>query len=305
MDVLTVIAEADPQACVDYQTMSEIEDFEWHMRKVPGIESVRALPDVAKRINAGWNEGSMKWRIIPRNRDVLAQSVAYVPTSSGLLNDDCSVLPVLIFTSDHKASTIARIVDAVKSFNPESAARKVAFRLATGNVGVMAATNEVVSAAQYPILAYVFAAVIVLCFLSYRSVTGTLCIVIPLALVSLLTYALMAALGIGLKVYTLPVVALGIGIGVDYGIYIYSRLRSILAAGEPLPLAYEHTLRITGSGVVFTAVTLAMGVVVWVFSPLEFQADMGILLTFMFILNMLGAVFLLPALVCWLTRRNA
>jgi predicted RND superfamily exporter protein len=171
-----------------------------------------------------------------------------------------------------------------------------------GNVGVMAATNEVVAAAQFPILAYVFAAVIVLCLLTFRSVSATLCIVLPLALVSLLTYALMAVLGIGLKVSTLPVVALGIGIGVDYGIYIYSRLRSILATGEPLANAYEYALRISGSGVVFTGVTLAVGVATWIFAPLKFQADMGILLTFMFLLNMLGAIFLLPALRCWLSR---
>lgn len=302
IDVLTVIAETIPQGCTDYHVMSEIDAFEWHMRDVPGVESVLALPDLAKRINAGWNEGNMKWRAIARNKDVLAQAVAYVPTGTGLLNDDCSVIPVSLFTSDHRASTIARIVEAVKAFEPETKSRKVLFRLATGNVGVMAATNEVVRATQYPILAYVFAAVVALCLVSFRSLTGTLCIVLPLALVSLLTYALMAALGIGLKVSTLPVVALGIGIGVDYGIYIYSRLRSLLAMGEALPIAYEHTLRIAGSGVVFTAITLAMGVVVWVFSPLKFQADMGILLTFMFLLNMLGAIFLLPALACWLRR---
>jgi predicted RND superfamily exporter protein len=305
MDVLTVIGETIPQGCIDYDVMSEIDAFEWYMREVPGIESVRALPDVAKHINAGWNEGSMKWRVIPRNKNMLAQAVAYVPTGTGLLNDDCSVIPVSLFTSDHKASTIARIVDAVKDFVPDTDSRQVMFRLATGNVGLMAATNEVVNAAQYPILAYVFIAVITLCVVSFRSLVGTLCIVLPLALVSLLTYALMAALGIGLKVSTLPVVALGIGIGVDYGIYIYSRLRSILATGEPLAKAYEHTLRITGSGVVFTAITLAMGVVVWIFSPLKFQADMGILLTFMFLLNMLGAIFLLPALFCWLTRSRS
>jgi predicted RND superfamily exporter protein len=112
----------------------------------------------------------------------------------------------------------------------------------------------------------------------------------------------MAVLGIGLKVSTLPIVALGAGIGVDYGIYIYSRLRSILATGEPLAKAYEHTLRIAGSGVVFTAITLAAGVATWIFAPLQFQADMGILLTFMFLLNMLGAIFLLPALACWLSK---
>ncbi len=302
VDALTVIIETIPQGCVDYRVMTEIDDFQWRMRNVPGVHSVAGLPDVAKRVNAGWNEGSMKWRVLPRNQHMLAQSIAHVPSSSELLNNDCSVMPVTLFTSDHKAATIARIVEAIKVFEKESDSDNLSFRLATGNVAVMAATNEVISAAQYPILGYVFAAVIALCLLGFRSVAASVCIVAPLALVSLLTYALMAVLEIGLKASTLPVVALGIGIGVDYGIYIYSRLRSMLATGEPLVKAYEHTLRATGSGVVFTAITLAAGVATWIFAPLKFQADMGILLTFMFLLNMLGAIFLLPALACWLSR---
>ena len=243
----------------------------------------------------------MKWWVLPRNKDMLVNTVAQVPSSTGLLNGDCSVMPVTLFTTDHKATTIVGIVDAVKAFEDSTVSHNISFRIGTGNVAVMAATNEVVSAAQYPILAYVFAAVSVLCLISFRSVMAALCIVLPLALVSLLTYALMAVLGIGLKVSTLPVVALGAGIGVDYGIYIYSRLGSIVAMGEPLAKAYEHTLRIAGSGVVITAITLAAGVATWIFAPLQFQADMGILLTFMFLLNMLGAIFLLPALACWLS----
>ncbi|GMQ76921.1 MAG: MMPL family transporter [Gammaproteobacteria bacterium] len=305
VDALTVIGETVPQGCVDYRVMTEIDNFQWYMRNVPGVQSVTGLPDLAKLIHAGWNEGSMKWRVLPRNRDMLAQSVAPVASNTGLLNSDCSVMPVTLFTSDHKATTIARIVEEVEAFEKRSKSRNLSFRLGTGNVAVMAATNEVVSAAQFPILGYVFAAVVALCLLSFRSVTATLCIVTPLALVSLLTYALMAVLGIGLKVSTLPVVALGVGIGVDYGIYIYSRLRSILITGEPLAKAYEHTLRITGSGVVFTAITLAVGVATWIFAPLKFQADMGILLTFMILLNMLGAIFLLPALACWLSRAGS
>ncbi len=305
VDTLTVISKTDPQGCIDYRVMTEIDAFEWHMRNVPGVQSVVGLPDAAKLINAGWNEGSMKWRVLPRNQDMLVQSVAPVPSSSGLLNSDCSIMPVTLFTTDHRAATINGIIEAVEAFQAESQLPNLALRLAMGNVGVMAATNEVVAAAQFPILAYVFAAVIVLCLISFRSLTATLCVVVPLALVSLLTYALMAVLGIGLKVSTLPVVALGIGIGVDYGIYIYSRLRSILATGEPLANAYEYTLRISGSGVVFTGVTLAVGVATWIFAPLKFQADMGILLTFMFLLNMLGAIFLLPALRCWLSRLSA
>jgi predicted RND superfamily exporter protein len=165
----------------------------------------------------------------------------------------------------------------------------------------MAATNEEISAAQFPILFYVFSAIIALCLITFRSVRAVMCIVMPLGLVSLLTYALMTILEIGLKVSTLPVVALGAGIGVDYGIYIFSRLQAILGEGKSLRDAYGQTLRITGNAVIFTGITLAIGVGTWIFSPLKFQADMGVLLTFMFIVNMLGAILLLPALASWLS----
>ncbi|MDW7710302.1 MAG: MMPL family transporter [Deferrisomatales bacterium] len=300
VDILTVIVETVPEGCVDYEIMTTVDRFEWHMRNVEGVQSVVGLPGIAKVITSGWNEGSLKWRELSRNQLVLVQSVTYVPTSSGLLNADCSVLPVLVFTEDHKAETIDRVVDAVKGFQAASGSDRLNFRLAASNVGVMAATNEEVKASQFPILLYVFGAVVALCLVTFRSVRGTLCIVVPLGLVSLLAYALMAALEIGLKVSTLPVVALGVGVGVDYGIYIYSRFRGLLEQGLPIGEAYFTTLRRTGNGVVFTGATLAIGVATWIFSPLKFQADMGILLTFMFLLNMLGAIILLPALATWL-----
>jgi predicted RND superfamily exporter protein len=304
VDVLTVIVETVPEGCIDYAVMSSIDEFQWLMQNVSGVRSVIALPRIAKVINAGWNEGNLKWRVLPRNQDTLAQSVSYVPTSSGLLNSDCSVMPVLIFTTDHKAETISHIVDMVKAYGTRYNPEQLRFRLATGNVGVMAATNEEVRAAQFPILAYVFCAIILLCLVSFRSIAATLCIVIPLGLVSLLAYALMAWLEIGLKVNTLPVVALGVGIGVDYGIYIYSRMSLEVTRGWGIPQAYRNTLTTSGNGVIFTGVTLATGVATWIFSPLKFQADMGILLTFMFVLNMLGAIILLPALASWLLRRR-
>ncbi len=164
----------------------------------------------------------------------------------------------------------------------------------------MAATNEVVAAAQMPMLAWVYGAVFVLCLLTFRSLLATICIILPLALVSLLANALMALLGIGLKVNTLPVAALGVGIGVDYAIYIYSRMEEYLKTGHSLYESYYHALRLTGTAVIFTALTLAVGVGTWFFSELQFQADMGILLAFFFLTNMVGAVILLPALMRWL-----
>jgi hypothetical protein len=280
--------------------MTTIDEFSWHVANLSGVQSTIDLAGVAKTLNAAWNEGSPKWRMLPRNQSVLQQSVTYVPTSSGLLNSDCGVMPVMVFTRDHKAQTIEQIVAEVKAFEAGHGNKDVSFKLATGNVGVMAATNEAVNAAQWPIMFCVFGAVILLCLASFRSVRGTLCILLPLGLVSLLSYALMAILEIGLKVSTLPVAALGVGVGVDYGIYLYSRFRSFYRDGHTLHESYFQTLQVTGNGVLFTGVTLAIGVSTWMFSPLKFQADMGLLLAFLFLMNMVGALFLLPALAYFL-----
>ncbi|MDQ7016158.1 MAG: MMPL family transporter, partial [Gammaproteobacteria bacterium] len=304
MDLLTVIVEAPQEGCVDYAVMTAIDQFVWQMENVAGVQSVLSLSSVAKRINAGWNEGSLKWRVLPRETALLAQAVAPIESSSGLLNRDCSVMPVYIFSEDHKAVTINRIIEAVKKYRELNSTAQLRFRLASGNVGVMAATNEEVESAQLPILLYIFAVIALLCLLSFRSWRATLAIILPLALVSTLAYALMALLQIGLKVNTLPVVALGVGIGVDYGIYIYSRLQRVLEQGLDLHRAYAVTLEQTGSGVLFTGVTLAVGVLTWLLSPLQFQADMGLLLAFMFLLNMLAALVLLPALAFFLQEKK-
>ena len=55
-------------------------------------------------------------------------------------------------------------------------------------------------------------------------------------------------------------------------------------------------MQFTGKVVALVGITLAAGVVTWAFSPIKFQADMGILLTFMFVWNMIGALVLIPAL---------
>ncbi len=320
-DLISIIAETVPEACTEsYAVMEAIDRFSWRMSNVEGVQQVVSLPMVAKVVNAGWNEGNLRWKVLPRNAFVMRQNLQDIETATGLLNEDCSAMPVMLFTSDHKAETIIRVVRAVRELREEIFIEELdfappgkvmedlvgqedepceeclRFRLATGNVGVMAATNEEVEAAQLPMLLYVYSAIIILCLITFRTVLGTACIVLPLVLVSYLAYALMTFMGIGLKVNTLPVVALGVGIGVDYGIYIFSRMRSFMQEGYDLDEAYLRTLRLTGKAVFFTAITLAVGVGTWLFSALQFQADMGVLLAFMFIFNMVGAMLLLPAL---------
>lgn len=305
VDILTVIVETQEPACTSHALMSAVDTFAWKMRNVEGVQDVMTLPLVAKIAIAGWNEGSLKWRNIPREPNQLTQSTRYIETSTGLLDAECKVIPVMLFLRDHKAATIERVVAEVKAWRQQNPTPGASFNLATGNVGVMAATNEEVAAKEYPILGGVFAAVILMCLLTFRSLLGTVLVFVPLALVSILVYAVMAMVGIGLKVNTLPMVALGAGIGVDYGIYLWSRMQEYLGEGATVHDAFEKTMRVTGASIIFTGITLAIGVVTWVFSPLQFQADIGIMLTFMFFVNMLGAIILLPALAAWFIKPKA
>jgi predicted RND superfamily exporter protein len=218
------------------------------------------------------------------------------------MNSRCTAMPVSIFTTDHQATTIEHIVEKIKAFKAASGdTEQIRFRLASGNVGVMAATNEVVEASEKWVNLALFASVTLLCLLSFRSWRVTLCIIIPLATVTVLCNALMAMLDIGVKVNTLPVVALGVGVGVDYGIYLFERMKHASHdMGLRLKDAFEQALKQRGTASVFTAVTMTISVATWMFSALKFQADMGILLAFMFLVNMFGSILLLPALAAYL-----
>lgn len=295
-DVMTVIVEATPEACTYHDVLTQIDEFEWRVRNTPGVESTVSLASVAKKVNAGFNEGNPRWEVLPRTTASLVQAIGQIPTTSGLLNGDCSVMPVYLFMKDHKAETIETVVTKVKAVAAQMDNDKLQFKLASGPVGVMAATNEAVAEAQLPMMIYVYGAVFVLCLISFKSFKATVAVIIPLYVVSTLAQALMTLLDIGLAVSTLPVIALGVGIGVDYGIYILSTMSSKLSNGMPVQQAYYEALVERGSAVIFTGLTLAIGVSTWFFSALKFQMDMGILLTFMFVVNMLGAIIILPAL---------
>jgi len=292
-------------ACTQYDIMSTIDRFDWYMQNVPGTQSVISLAGMAKAVNAGFNEGNIKWRQLPRDPQVMAQAVTPIDTSTGLLNPDCSAMQILVNTTDQQGETLARLVAEVKRFAADNDSDQLKFRLATGNMGVAAATNEAVDKARWEMNFAIFGALMVMCLITFRSLRATLCILIPLAIVSVLCEALMPTLRIGLKVSTLPVIALGVGVGVDYGIYLYDRIEKHLEEGKGLATAFFEALNERGTAMVFTATTMTIGVATWAFSALKFQADMGILLAFMFFLNMLGALFLLPALASFLLKRHA
>ena len=303
MDVLSVFVETKDmtEACLQWPVMNAVERFDFHVRGIAGVQSVTTVAGIAKVAAGGNNEGNPRWAALQRTEAALRTGSKAANPELGLNTEGCGVIHLVIYLKDHGGATLTHVVGELKKFIDAEKTPNIQFRLAGGNAGVAAATNEAVEHAEVQMLGAIFGAIILLCWLTFRDWRAVLCIMVPLTIVSILCNALMAALGIGLKVPTLPVIALGVGVGVDYGIYLYERLPHELEdKGSSLREAFYEAMRQRGTAAVFTAITMSIGVGSWAFAALKFQADMGILLAFMFLVNVFGAIFLLPAMACWL-----
>ncbi|MCC4117639.1 MMPL family transporter, partial [Aromatoleum toluclasticum] len=296
-DQFAVIVKTAAEGCLKYDTLIEADRLAWQLQQVPGVQTTVFLGDAVRQITAGSYEGNPKWVTLARNQDVLNYGAQQASVNNpDLFNNDCSVMPVIAYLSDHRAETLDRVVAAAAAFAQAHSTPERQFLLAAGSAGIEAATNIVVKEANRTMLFYVYGAVIVLCFITFRNWRAVVVAVVPLAVTSILCEALMVVLGIGVKVGTLPVIALGVGIGVDYALYLLSIQLAQQRADATLAEAHRCALQFTGKVVALVGVTLAAGVVTWIWSPIKFQADMGILLTFMFVWNMVGALILIPAL---------
>lgn len=297
-DVFAVMVRTAPGGCSAYDTLKRVDDLDWQLRGLQGVDTTNSLALLNRRVLVGLSEGNPKWYDLVNNQATLNMVTGNAPR--GLYNDDCSLLTLYAYLTDHKADTLTRVVDSVQAFAKANDSAPATFLLAAGSAGIEAATNQVVKQANRDMLWWVYGAVTLLCLVTFRSWRAVLCAVLPLVLTSILCEALMVALGIGVKVATLPVIALGVGIGVDYALYVMSIVLAQLRQGASLSQAYYRALLFTGKVVMLTGITLAIGVGTWIFSPIKFQADMGVLLAFMFVWNMVGALLLLPALAYFL-----
>jgi len=307
IDVLQVIAKAygdKDSPCLQQDVMDTLDKFEFGMRQQPGVQSVQGPASFARSVNQAYSETNLKWRVMPDNPPQIGQSIAF-STRIGytLFDKKCESLAESIYTNDHQASTIESLVDYIKEFKAENDTDKVELLLATGNVGVMAATNEVVESSDKWVNFALFLSVALLCMMEFRSLRIVVAIILPLGCSVILCNALMAMLDIGLKVNTLPVVALGVGVGVDYGIYLFSVIKhEVEERGSSLREAFIISLKKRGMASLFTAAMMTLSVITWFFADLKFQADMGILLAFMFLVNAFGAILLAPAIAAYLLK---
>ncbi|OGB21352.1 MAG: RND transporter [Burkholderiales bacterium RIFCSPLOWO2_02_FULL_57_36] len=302
LDWLTLVFESPKDACGNVAVGKYQDDFVWRMTQVPGVQTIRSFSGELRIYNQGYNEGNPKMAVTPIDSRNYAGLAAEIGRNRGYVNSDCSMTAVHLFLTDHKATTINRVVDAAiqyRTLNPHPA---VTIRLASGNAGVQAAINDELEASEIPMLLYVYAAIVLLVLLVYRDFRAAIACCLPLTIGTFIGYWFMKEFEIGLTVATLPVMVLAVGIGVDYALYIYNRLQMHMADGDPIFTAMERALEFEGMATIFTALTLAIGVGIWSFSALKFQADMGMLLAFMFIVNLVMTFTALPALAVVLER---
>ncbi|HVP49834.1 MAG TPA: MMPL family transporter [Candidatus Bathyarchaeia archaeon] len=300
-DLLAILVETPDGKCGQQDTIQRLDNLEWRLRQTEGVESTKSLALLNRQVYVGYSEGNPKWYGLPGDQSMINTITANNPWA-GLYNDSCSLLTLYTYLKDHKADTLTRVVSVVEDFGSENNTEDAKFLLGAGTAGIDAATNIVVKKANHEMLLWVYGAVSLLCLITFRSVRAVIVAVLPLMLTSVLCEALMVQLGMGVKVATLPVIALGVGIGVDYALYMLTVILAHMRAGRTLSEAYYATLCFTGRVVILTGLTLAFGVATWAFSPIKFQADVGVLLVFMFVWNMLGALILLPALACFLLK---
>ncbi len=293
-DVFAVMVKTPDGSCSQYEVLRRVDQLEWELQELPGVETTQSMARLQRRVMVGMNEGSPLWYDLPGNQDMLNTITARAPRE--LYNEECNLLTIYAYLRDHRAETLQRVVDHVEAFAKKNNDKTATFLLAAGSAGIDATTNIVVRKAWYQMLFMVYGAVALLCFITFRSWRAVLVAMLPLMLTSILAEALMVCLGMGVKVATLPVIALGVGIGVDYALYVLSVTMARMREGATLTQAYATAMQFTGRVVLLTGVTLAAAVVTWHFSSIKFQADLGLLLAFMFLWNMLGALVLVPAL---------
>lgn len=296
LDWLSIVFEAPPETCEKSAIGAMQEDFTWQMQNLPGVISATSFSSQLRTYNEGYNEGNPKMSVVPIDSGNYAALAVEIARMRGFVRKDCSMSAVHLYLADHKSTTINRVIEAAKQYREENKLEGVNIRLAAGNAGVLAAINDEVEKSELPMMLYVYAAILVLVFLAYQDVRAMVACCLPLTVATFIGYWFMKELDIGLTVATLPVMVLAVGIGVDYAFYIYNRMQLHLANGEPIVKALENSILEVGMATIFTAITLAIGVATWSFSGLKFQADMGKLLAFMFVVNLVMALTALPAL---------
>lgn len=288
----------------DPEVLRSVEAFERDIAGSDGFGGSESLAAIVKKLNREFHEGDPKWSMLPASAEKTAFYLWMFESKSdpGDLDrwTDISYQygNIISYFKDHKGETVRGAIGRAKQFLASNSlpTEKVAFRLAGGVVGVTAATDEVVAKYNDLTLWIALGVIFICCVIPYRSFGRAFILLASLVTANYVTMAYMAITKMGMTINVLPVAAIGAGLGVDYGIYVISRINDELLATGDILLSIQNTLITTGRAVFITGMTVVVGIAFWYFSALRFQAEMGFLMAFLILINMIGAVFLVPSL---------
>lgn len=287
------------------EVMHAIERFQAHMLSDPTLGGARALPGVVRVVNQLTHNDDPRWAQIPDNADEVGGLMfAYMASSpipgalKEYINPDENEANMVFFYKDHQAETINRVVALAEEGKAriEAEVPGLKIELGGGIIGVTAAANQALHTDHMIIIPAVMLLAFLLVMAYYQSLHAGWLMVLPMLFATVMTYAYMGWADIGISVNTVPVIAVGVGVGIDYAVYFMDRIREEMAVTRNIHRAVVNAVATTGYAVSFTAATLIAGVVMWIFmSDLRFQSDAAVLLSFMLVVNALAAMLIVPA----------
>lgn len=287
------------------EVLQAMEQFQAHMQSDSSLGGVKALPALVRSVNRLTHSDDPRWMQIPDNAaEVGGLMFTYMASSpipgalAEFVNPDENEANMVFYYKDQRAETISRAVALAEEGATlvESRVPGLSIELGGGLIGVSAAANEALHSDHMLIIPVVMLVAFVLVMAYYQSVHAGWLMVLPMLFATVMTYAFMVWRGINISVNTVPVIAVGVGVGIDYAVYFMDRIREEYKECGDMGQAAVRAFSTTGYAVSFTALTLIAGVVMWIFlSDLRFQSDAAILLSFMLIVNALAAMLIVPA----------
>ncbi|MEW6442727.1 MAG: MMPL family transporter [bacterium] len=302
-DAMSVVIQGEPGILREPHVLNWMEKYQRFIAGVPKVGGAISLVDIVKGVNQKVHEDDPAWFVVPSApKDIgAAYYLFYSGADPGDFDifgtNDLDSANIRVFFKDHTANTIRAALSETRRFLAENPLENAQVRLAGGIIGVLGAIGEVLGKYHVQASLLCYAIICLVAVLTFRSPVAAALICVPLGMVSMMSFAFMKLCRIELDVNTLPVAALGMGLCVDYGIYLYGKIRSEAAHGGTFRDVLDRAMVSCGSAVVVTGTTFCAAVIVWLFSDLRFQATMGILLAFMFLANMVTTIFVLPILI--------
>jgi len=305
---LFVVVKGDKQrSLTNPLVMEDVKNFTDYMMKNSGAAGYQNIIAPLMTMPQKFHEDDPKWVGLADDPTAASANLvgllfAFEPGDMNkFIDPKIMQTNVVVYYKDKTGPTIDRAIATAKRYIKEYSRLPEGFQysLAGGVIGTEASINEMVASKQLQTLIIALLGVLFFCTLNFMSIKAGLALTLPLALSNFMAFAYMAINQIGLSVSTLPVSAAGIGMGVDYGIYLIARMQEEkkLDPSASLNTVLIRTIQSYGKSIMYIAGTLVAGLLVWVLSPLKFQAQMGLMLAVILFLNCLGAIFMVPVLV--------